>query len=141
MALSEDVEQLLGCCSITGYFYGAVPAVGDTSEQNANPAKPLTWNTPVHLSEVTPKDSPIGVTPCSAPLALAWTIWRANCLSPLLSLVAARPAGIAQPGAASVGIKPSYSLNQTHKRISEFWVLTVKAKYLNLQVYFQCFVL
>lgn len=40
MALSEDVEQLLG------YLCGAVPAVGGTCEQNANPARPLTGNIP-----------------------------------------------------------------------------------------------
>lgn len=99
-------------------------------------------NTPVNLSEVTPKDSPIGVTPCSAPLALAWTIWRANCLSPLLSLVAAKASRNSAAWSCLCGHQTQLlSLNQTHKRISEFWVLTVKAKYLNLQAYFQCFIL
>ena len=65
MALSEDAVQLLGCCSLNYYLCGVVLAVVGTSEQNANPAQPLLRNIPVSISEVTPKDSPPGVTPWS----------------------------------------------------------------------------
>ena len=78
MALSEDAVQLLGCCSLNYYLCGVVLAVVGTSEQNANPAQPLLRNIPVSISEVTPKDSPPGVTPWSLETSVSEKerVWR-----------------------------------------------------------------